>query len=332
LQEIDDLIEKARKIHQQAWVFDAHCDTICKIVNEHYSLEERKKIGHLDIPRMKEGGIGVQIFAVFIEDIYKPDRSLKRALQLISSLYQEIEQNHLHISLVYNFNQLKEARRMGKIAAILSIEGGEVLEGELGILGILYTLGVRLLTLTWNQRNQIADGVGESRTGGGLTNFGIEVIEQMNKLGMIIDVSHLSEKGFWEVVKKSKAPIIASHSNCYSLCPHPRNLKDDQLRAIAKKGGVIGINFVPNFLTKKRRKVTIQEVINHIDYLVENIGIDYVGLGSDFDGTKKLPVGLEGAEKYPYITIELLKRGYEEEEIQKILGGNLVRVFKEVVG
>jgi membrane dipeptidase len=175
----------------------------------------------------------------------------------------------------------------------------------------LYRLGVRLLTLTWNQRNQIADGIGESRTGSGLTEFGLKVIDEMNDLRMLIDVSHLSETGFWDVIKKSNDPIIASHSNCYALCPHLRNLKDEQIKAIADKGGVIGITFVP---------------------IVEKVGVDYVGLGSDFDGTDGLPLGLEGVDKIPNITEELLDRGYKEREIEKILGGNFLRVFKEVVG
>ncbi|MBA7681825.1 hypothetical protein ES703_90166 [subsurface metagenome] len=246
--------------------------------------------------------------------------------------YREIEKNQDDISLVTNYNQIKEVNRAGKIAAILSIEGGEALEGDLGVLRVLYKLGVRLLTLTWNQRNQIADGIGESRTGSGLTEFGLKVIDEMNRLGMLIDVSHLSETGFWDVVKRSKTPIVASHSNCYALCPHLRNLKDEQIKALADKGGVIGITFVPNFLTQEKRKTTVEDVVKHIDYLVEKVGVDYVGLGSDFDGTGGLPLGLEGVDKIPNITGELLDRGYKEKDIKKILGENFLRVFKEVVG
>ena len=324
-------IVKAKQVHQKAIVFDGHCDTILEIVNHKRSLGSRASTGHLDIPRLKEGGIDIQVFAVFIEDIYKPDRSLKRTLQLIDCFYNEIGKNQDEISLITNFNQLEEVNRAGKIAAVLSIEGGEALEGDLAVLRVLYKLGVRLLTLTWNQRNQIADGLNESRTGGGLTEFGIRVIEEMNRLGMLVDVSHLSEAGFWDVVKYSKTPIIASHSNCYTICPHRRNLKDGQIKAIVDKGGVIGITFVPNFLTQENKKATLEDVIKHIDYLVEKAGVDYVGLGSDFDGTGGLPLDLEGVEKVPNITIELVKRGYKEEDIKKILGGNFLRVFKEVV-
>ena len=332
LAKINTHLIKAKQIHQKTIVFDGHCDTILEVMTHKRTLEKKSTTGHLDIPRMKEGGINIQFFAVFIEDIYKPDRSLKRTLQLIDCFYREIENNQDDISLVTNYNQIKKVNRAGKIAAILSIEGGEALEGDLGVLRVLYRLGVRLLTLTWNQRNQIADGIGESRTGSGLTEFGIKVIDKMNDLGMLIDVSHLSETGFWDVIKRSKAPIVASHSNCYALCPHLRNLKDEQIKALADKGGVIGITFVPNFLTQEKRKTTVEDVVKHIDYLVEKAGIDCVGLGSDFDGTDGLPLGLEGVDKIPNITEGLLDRGYKEREIEKILGGNFLRVFKEVVG
>jgi len=323
---------RAKQIHQKAIVFDGHCDTILEIINHKRSLGSRASTGHLDIPRLKEGGVNIQVFAVFIEDIYKPDKSLKRSLQLIDYFFSEIEKNQDKISLVTNYNQIKEVNKAGKIAAILSIEGGEALEGDLAVLRALYKLGVRLLTLTWNQRNQIADGLNESRTGGGLTEFGSKVIDEMNRLGMLIDISHLSEAGFWDVVKCSKTPIVASHSNCYTLCPHRRNLKNEQIKAIADKDGVIGITFVPKFLTQDNRKATVEDVIKHIDYLVEKVGVDYVGLGSDFDGTNSLPLDLESVDKIPNITIGLDKRGYKEEDIKKILGGNFIRVFKEVVG
>lgn len=321
----------AKRIHQKATVFDGHCDTILEIMNHKRSLRDRAPNGHLDIFRLKEGGVDIQVFAVFIEDTYKPHNSLKRTLQLIDCFFSEIEENRDNISLVVNYNQIKEVNQGGKIAAILSIEGGEALEGDLAALRVLYKLGVRWLTLTWNQRNQIADGLYESRTGGGLTEFGLKVIDEMDRLGMVIDISHLSEAGFWDVIKHSKKPIVASHSNCYAICPHSRNLKDEQIKAIADNNGVIGVTYVPCFLTQENREATIEDVIKHIDYLVEKAGVNYVGLGSDFDGTGSLPLGLEGVEKIPNITIELVKRGYKEEDIKKILGGNFIRVFKEVV-
>ncbi|HER25465.1 MAG TPA: membrane dipeptidase [Candidatus Atribacteria bacterium] len=332
LAEVKTFLSKAEKIHQKAIVFDGHCDTILEVMNNQRTLGKKWTSGHLDVPRMKEGGIDVQFFAIFIESVYKPDRSVKRALQLIDCFYREVDKNQNDISLVTNYHQIKEVNKAGKIAAILSIEGGEALEGDLGVLRAFHRLGVRLLTLTWNQRNQIADGISESRTGGGLTEFGLNVIDEMNKLKMLIDVSHLSENGFWDVIKNSKMPIVASHSNCYALCPHLRNLKDEQIKVLAENGGVIGITFVPNFLTQEKRRTTLQDVVKHINYLVEKVGIDYVGLGSDFDGTGDLPLGLEGADKIPNLTEELLNQGYKGREIKKILGGNFLRVFKEVVG
>lgn len=323
---------KSKQINCKVKIFDAHCDTLLDIINHKRSLGDRSSIGHLDIPRLKEGGVNIQVFAAFIEDIYKPDRALKRTLQLIDTFYQELGKNKDKISLTTSYQQIEKANSTGKIAAILSIEGGEALEGDLGVLRVLYRLGVRLITLTWNQRNQIADGAGESRTGSGLTEFGLKVIDEMNKLGMLIDISHLSETGFWDVIKNSKAPIVASHSNCYNLCPHLRNLKDKQIKALADRGGVIGVTFVPSFLTKEKRETNIEDVLDHIDYLANMGGIDCVGLGSDFDGTDSLPLNLEGANKMSNITKGLLNRGYNEKEIKKILGGNFLRVFKEIVG
>ncbi|MEA1940122.1 MAG: dipeptidase [Candidatus Caldatribacteriota bacterium] len=322
----------AKQIHQKAMVFDGHCDTILEIINHERSLGKRNSKSHLDIPKLIEGGVNIQVFAIFIEDIYKPNGALKRTLQMFDSFYQELKKNQDKISLVTNYCQIEKANKAGKICAVISIEGGEALEGDLAVLRVLYRLGIRLITLTWNQRNQIADGVGEARTNSGLTEFGLKVIKEMNRLGMLIDISHLSEAGFWDVVKNSNAPIVASHSNCYKLCSHPRNLKDTQIEALASKGGVIGVTFVPNFLTREKRKANIEDILDNIDYLVKRGGIDCVGLGSDFDGTKALPENLSGADKIPNITSGLIKRGYKKREIKKILGENFLRVFKEVVG
>jgi membrane dipeptidase len=322
----------AKKINQEAIIFDGHCDTVLDIFNKKRNLGEKSDYGHLDIPKMREGGVNVQFFAAFIEEIYKPNASLKRTLQLIDCIYREVEKNQNDISLIINYQQIKEVTASGRIAAILSIEGGEALEGDLGVLRMLYKLGVRLLTLTWNQRNEIADGIGESRTSSGLTEFGLKVIDEMNKLGMLIDVSHLSESCFWDVVKRSKSPIVASHSNCYALCPHLRNLKDEQIIAIAKKGGIIGVTFVHDFLTNGKGESTIKDVVEHINYLVKIAGLDYVGLGSDFDGTRILPKGLAGVDKLSNITEELLNQGYKVEDIKKILGENWLRVFRKVAG
>jgi len=320
------------KIHRNAMVVDAHCDTILNIARKTIQFGKRNKKGHLDIPRLQEGGVNVQVFAIYIEDIYKPDRAIKRTLQLYDIFIQELEKNDNSLSLITQSSQIEKNIKSGKIGVILSIEGGEAIEGEIELLRVLYRLGIRLMTLTWNQRNQIADGAGEQRTKSGLTKFGIKVIKEMNQLGMLIDISHLSETGFWDVLAHSREAVIASHSNCYSLCPHQRNLKDDQIKALSKKGGVICVTYVPAFLSKSRQKANLEDVLNHIDHLVKIGGIDCVGLGSDFDGTNLLPENLEGVDKIPNITAGLFRRKYKEKDIEKILGGNLLRVFRKIIG
>ena len=179
-------------------------------------------------------------------------------------------------------------------------------------------------------RNQLADGVTDSRTGGGLSEFGVKVVEELNRLGVIIDVSHLSDTGFWDLIAVTTEPIIASHSNSRAVCGHARNLTDDQIRALADLGGVMGINFSPNFIHLTRADVA--SVVDHIDHIVKLVGVDYVGLGSDFDGIRGTPKGLEDVSKMPNITLELVHRGYSEEEISKILGENHLRIFKDIVG
>lgn len=321
----------AEQIHQKAKVIDGHCDTIINIINKKIDFGIKNSKGHLDIPRLREGGVDIQVFAIYVEDIYKPNNALKRTLQMYDIFIQEIENQQRQLSLITDYDQIEKIEKQHKIGAILSIEGGESLEGDLGVLRVLYQLGFRLITLTWNHRNQIADGVGEARTNGGLTEFGVKVVGEMNRLGMLIDVSHLSEKGFWDVIQTSKHSVIASHSNAYALCPHPRNLKDEQVKALSDRGGVVGVTFVPNFLTNEGKNATIEDVLNHIDHFVEVGGINCVGIGSDFDGTRYLPYHLDGADKMSNITAGLVKRGYKETDILKILGGNFLRVFREIM-
>lgn len=186
------------------------------------------------------------------------------------------------------------------------------------------------MTLTWNQRNKIADGSDYYHSTRGLTSFGKRVIREMNRLGMIIDISHISESGFWDVLYNSNDPVIASHSNCYQLCPHQRNLKDSQIRAIAEKGGLVCITYVPDFLIKEDRKAVLDDVIEHIDYVLDLVGSDYVGLGSDFDGCRELPVGLEGADKICQLRDRLIEKGYAKEDVQKIMGYNFLNLFQQV--
>ena len=309
---------------------DGHCDTVLDIIKNNRKIGKLSRTGHLDIPRLKSGGVQVQVFAAYIEKEFKPDHSLQRALQLIDTLLLALAENKDTIELAFSAKDIKAIVSTGKIAAILAIEGGEALEGKLYNLRNFYRLGVRIITLTWNQRNDIADGSDYIDSKRGLTTFGKSMIQEMNRLGMMIDVSHLSESGFWDVLDSSKYPVIASHSNCYNLCPHQRNLKDSQIRAIAEKGGLVCIAYVPDFLIKENRKAIIDDVVDHIDHVVNLVGSDYVGLGSDFDGCRELPVGLEGADKVYQIKDRLIEKGYAKEDVRKIMGYNFLNLFQQI--
>jgi membrane dipeptidase len=327
--------EKGKEIHESITVVDLHCDSIIGVVDKGLNLSVRNEVGHLDIPRMKEGGIDVQCFAAWVSKEYYPDRSFERAMRLIDGFKKFVKENK-EIEQAFNSEDIRRINEQDKIAAIPAIEGGSALEGKLSNLDYFYELGVRYITLTWSYSNQIADGIYEKfpnsrKSNQGLTDFGREVIKRMDELGVLIDVSHLSEKSFWQVVNCSEDPIIASHSSVWELCNHPRNLKDEQIKAIAEKGGVIGINFYPPFLNESKR-ATLEDVIKHINYVVDLVGVDYVSLGSDFDGISSTPEGLEDVSCFPAITQRLFEEGCSKSDIEKIMGGNFLRVFKEVCG
>lgn len=315
--------------HKKAVIADTHCDTVHRMFlpSDEYNFKNRNHSGHIDLPRLKEGGVKVQVFALYIEPEYNPDRSLKRCLILYDQLVRTLKNCQEEIELVRGYEEMADVLKKNKIAAFISIEGGEALEGSLAILRVLYSLGIRFLTLTWNFRNQIADGAAENKTGGGLTRFGREVIREMNRLGMIVDVSHLSEAGFWDVMELSESPVIASHSNAAALCSHRRNLKDEQIKSLADKGGLIGINFYPLFVS--RNKPDIPALLDHIDYIVNLVGIDYICLGSDFDGIRETVTGLEDVSKLPNLTYQLMKRGYNDKDIKKIYGDNFLKFVRK---
>lgn len=307
---------------------DAHCDTITTIMETGEALKNNN--GHIDLDRLKKYDSFVQFFAAFIAPEQAKMGALKRTLDIIDRLYSEIEINKNDIMLCRNYNDITTAVKSRKVAAVLTIEGGEALEGSLAVLRMLYQLGVRAITLTWNFRNQIADGVADEITNGGLTPFGRQVVAEMNKLGMMVDVSHLSEAGFWDVINLSASPIIASHSNAKKICDHSRNLTDEQLLALKKNGGVTGINLCPYFIVKDG-KAEIKHVIAHIEHILGLTGEDTLGLGADFDGIDKTPIGLEGVQCLSDLINELLKLNYNESLINKIAGENFLRVIKTVV-
>ncbi|NIQ06510.1 MAG: membrane dipeptidase [Candidatus Korarchaeota archaeon] len=337
-------------MHRNSFVIDAHCDTLLHLMKDSIyrvrmekkrrNFFERSDEGHVDLLRLKEGGVDLQIFAAFISPMYY-STSVTRALQMIDTFYKMVDES-TEVGHVTNYRKIKENQERGNISALLFFEGGEAIDGgyvgnepDLRVLDVMYRLGVRGITLTWNFRNKIGDGVREEGMGGGLTNFGRAVVERMNNLGMIVDVSHLSPSSFWDVLEVSKSPVIASHSNCRSLSDVARNLNDDQIKVLAEKNGVIGMNFAPSFLNKEKVKSgeqpTVKDVVDHIDHIRDIAGVEYVGLGSDFDGIGSAPAGLEDVSKLPNLTEELLSRGYSQRDVQKVLGENFLRVFHEVL-
>jgi membrane dipeptidase len=344
--------ERASAIHRKATVVDTHNDTILDLMKgaatsytskaptpyREFSLQrrlgERSDKGHIDIPRIREGGVDCLFFAMYVSPTFRA--RLRRLMQMLDVFYSELEVNHDQIVLATRYEDVIDAKKNGKIAAILSVEGGEPLEEDAGTLRILYKLGVRSLTLTHFPRNELADGSG-SDSGSHLTDFGSQVVEEMNRLGMIIDVSHINETGFWDVLKKTRSPVIASHSNCRALCSYHRNLSDDQIKALAENGGVINLSYCAPFLKEgldftpeEANKVALEDWFSHLEHTVKLVGPDHVGLGSDFDGGCGFP-SMDDITKIPQITRGLVKCGYNDEDIEKILGGNNLRVMKTVL-
>lgn len=331
----------SHKLHMKSLVIDTHCDTL-KCLHTLFTsnrtsmwadrsqqgLGAHSKLGHVDIPRLKQGGVNCQVFAISSLRDPTPPYALRTALEMISILDAECIQNSSSIRLVTNVEDILSTVDEGKIAAVLSIEGADVIEGRPSILRIFQQLGVRMVGLVHSRRNLLADGVADARTNGGLSALGVEVVEELHRLGLIIDVSHLNDAGFWDVMDLVKSPVIASHSNCRAICSHPRNLTDDQIRALSQRGGVIGINFAPSFIHSDN--ATVARLVDHIDHIVEVAGVEYVGLGSDFDGITSTPEGISDVSQMPCITQELIQRHYSNADIQLILGLNHLRVFKEV--
>jgi len=284
----------------------------------------------VDLPRLMAGGVDLQVFALWVDPRQRRSGFTVRCLELLEAVRQAVDAHPDRLQLVETRRDLDEVQRSGKIGVLLSIEGGECLEGSLTALRAFRRLGVRALGLTWNLRNDLGDGVGQAESRGGLTAFGRQVVHELNRLGMVVDVSHLSEAGFWDVLEVSSQPVIASHSNARAVCDHPRNLTDAQIRALAQMGGVMGMNFCPEFVVSDGSP-TVEDVVRHIDHIVSLVGPDHVGMGSDFDGIDGTPVGLEDVSRMPAITEALLARGYDEDSVRKIMGGNFLRVFQQVL-
>jgi membrane dipeptidase len=366
-----------QKIHNKAVVIDTHNDVLSTITMKGLDIEnDLTGKSHSDIGRFKKAGMDIQVFSIFCDERFGKDTAFKYANIEIDSLYAIVARNKDKMMIVTNPKQLQQAVKQNKLGCMMGVEGGHMIEDNLDYLDALYKRGARYMTLTWNNSTSWATSAfdetrkKDSLPHKGLTDFGKQVVKKMNELGMIVDISHVGEQTFWDAIQTSTKPVIASHSCVYNLCPVPRNLKDDQIKAIGKNGGVIHLNFYSGFidsnynkgktafLQKHKQEVDslkslkwanyeieewtakkypqeveayrpdLSQLLNHLDYIVKMIGIDHVGLGSDFDGIESAPKPLDDVTSFPLITKALMERGYSKKEIEKILGGNFIRVFE----
>lgn len=368
------LWQRAQQIHRRAIVIDTHNDVTTPMTNDDYDLSGTPPTPYrTSIARMKAGGLTGEFFSLYIKPWYVANGgAARRTLDMIDSVYRAVERHPNDLMIGTSVADIRQAKRQGKVAALMGIEGGHAIEDSLPALREFYRLGVRYMTLTWNNTNNWADAGRGEKKHNGLSDFGKEVVREMNRLGMLIDVSHVSDKTMSDALDISKAPIIASHSSARALSDVPRNIPDDLLRRIAKNGGVVHVNFYSVFVDTKtvtpqsderdarlktqqdainekykddpeRRAeesdkleaanplppLPISKLIDHIDHIVKVAGIDHVGIGADFDGANDMPEGAQDVSMLPNITYELLKRGYSERDIRKILGENFLRAFAE---
>ncbi len=345
------LRERAARLHREAIVVDTHNDVTSPITDQGFDLGPRDASGktQTDIPRMKEGGLDAEFFAIYVAAKYaKEGGAARRALDMIDGVYEQARRHPESLEMAFTSGDIRRSHKSGKIAALMGIEGGHAIEDSLPVLRQFYRLGVRYMTLTHTNTNNWADSAGginnpAEKRHGGLSDFGREVVREMNRLGMMVDISHVSDETFSDVIEVTRAPVIASHSSCRALTNVPRNLTDDMLRALAKNGGVVMINFYNGFINTEYAKdgtatpakpastATMDMLIRHFEHAIKVAGIDHAGIGSDFDGIDGLaPAGMEDVSKLPVIAYELLKRGYSENDVKKVLGENLLRVMAEV--
>jgi membrane dipeptidase len=365
-----DDMARARRISAEAIGIDSHIDTIQRVLIGHADLGQRTSTGHADLPRLREGGMHAPFFALWVPVYYQGAEAVRRTLELRDAMQSVLDAHPDQIELATNASAIERIVKSHKIAAFLALEGGHQIDDDLAVLRMYYRMGIRAMTLTHFRNNNWADSSTDTPQHNGLTDFGKDVVREMNRLGMLVDVSHVSDKTFYDAIAVSTKPVILSHSSCRAISDIPRNVTDDMLRALAKNGGVIGINFGEGFINEKdaaalrasisqlsqmpnltgkalddyaakdferesgRRKVvaTIDDVVAHIDHAVKVAGVDHVGIGSDFDGIQGPPNGLEDISKMPSLVAALLKHGYSETDIKKILGGNTLRVIRAVTG
>jgi len=336
--------ERIRNIHKNFTIVDAHLDLL-------YDIEKKRKLGQKRVieteylPKFKDGGINIVVSSIYIDEDFLPELALRKALDQISAFYSELDESQDNIIFVKNLTDLEKALKEDKIGILLSFEGVEPLMNDINLLRIFYELGVRGVGLTWSRRNFAADGCSFSSNKdreNGLSVFGRQIIKEAQQLGMFIDVSHLNDTGFWDVMEITKHPVIASHSNCRSLNGIMRNLTDEQIKAIANTSGVIGINSVSTIVAEN--DADVKTLADHVDHLRKVAGIEHIGLGFDFcedifddqnltKSTKRdaLYDVIKG-HKYIYqLTEELIKRGYTDDELRLIYGDNFLRLFKSIL-
>jgi len=371
----DDISARAKKLHFSCIVVDTHDDTTQRFLDGRFDIGERSSRGSIDVPRMKEGGLGAIFFSIWIPSKVTGPEAVNRAMAQIDAVREQVRKHPKDMVLATTAAEIREARKQGKIAALMGVEGGHMINSNLGVLRSYAALGVRYMTLTHSGNDEWADSSTDKAVHNGLTDFGKEVVREMNRLGVIVDISHVSDKTFYDALETSKAPLFASHSSCRAICDAPRNMTDQMMKDLAAKGGVVQINYHVGFLSQEFRdaekanpeinkaisaevtkrcgenegcqlmegdritreyveqgklpRVDFSKIIEHIDHAVKVAGVEHVGLGSDFDGAN-MPYGMEDATKLPNVTEALLKKGYSEGEVKKILGENTLRIMTEV--
>lgn len=324
-------MERAEELHSESLVIDGHQGTLLDVIKGVRDFGDESSTGHSDLPRLRKGGVDCAVLSAFPYDRLTPIRGTKQGLEYIDAFHTLA--GIPGVRHVLKASDIEEANKAGDVGIMLSFGGGEFLEGSIEALRMYYNLGLRMLTLTWNDRNLIGDGAGFSASRGGLTPFGFQVVAEAGKLGMVVDVSHLSEAGFWDVLDVAEVPFVASHSNCHALLAHPRNLTNGQLRAIGEAGGLVGISLNHEYLTGSDELAGISAVADHIVHALEMAGEEAVGLGTDFDSFGEPgPEPVYNIGDLQHLTYELLKRGISGKVIAGVLGGNWLRVLRAVIG
>src|SRR6202167_6137051 len=374
---------KARAIHESAIVVDTHADTPQRFLDDNFDIgnSDPKDIGHLSLDKARAGNLGAEFFSIWVDPVTNQGHYAKHTLELIDTVYEQAARHPDRMMMAFSVADIERAHKQKNLAALMGIDGGHSIENDIRLLRDYHRLGVRYMTLSWSNTNEWADSSGDINDPNvqhhnGLTDFGKQVVLEMNRLGMMVDISHVADKTFWDAIAATKAPLIASHSSARALTGAPRNMTDDMLRAVAKNGGVVDVNFFSGFddqsygdankAQQKERDAAVKEyldklkaegktlsymdeeriqrqwmakiprppfkvLIDQIDHIAKVAGVDHVGLGSDFDGVSgQTPEGMDSAADLPKITQGLLDRGYSADDIHKILGGNVLRVFAEV--